>query len=146
MKNVFKFVTAGILAMGWSSNMFAVQLAQDSAQVSLQVGRYARISLLDDFALQTSGTDGDANAIYSGSDQFRLEANCPVIVTVAGGNLSNGSQSIPTSYQLDNGDNFETTGRHNGMHVVAAQAQLGNISDQEAGAYAADITITVSTL
>ena len=35
---------------------------------------------------------------------------------------------------------------HNSSHNVSASAVLGNISDQKAGAYSGDITITVSSI
>lgn len=145
---MFKLVNVLLVssAMLFGSNLFGQSLDSESATVSLAVGKYAKISMLNDFALSTSGTDGDANAIYDGGDEFRVESNCPVLVSVAGGDLSNGSDSIQTIYQLDSQESFQTAGKHDGMHQVSAQATLGNISDQEAGGYAANITITVSAL
>jgi len=141
MKNLFLVIVSLFL----SSNVFA-QLDSDSATVTLAVGMYAKISNLDDFALTTSGTDGAAGAIYTGSDQFMVESNCPILVSVSGADLSNGADSIDTNYQLDGNDTFQTAGKHSGNHTVSASATLGNISSQEAGGYASNITITVSAL
>jgi hypothetical protein len=63
--------------------------------------------------------------------------------------MSNGSNTIDTSYQLDNsgGMSFDTApGIHNAAHQVSAEATLGQISDQEAGGYSAQIVITVAAL
>lgn len=126
----------------------AAQLDSKSAVVNLQVGKFAKITGLDNFTLLPQSSDGAANSIYSGSDQFQLETNCAVQVNLSGEQLSNGSSSISTSYKLDNGGmSFETgPGVHSAPHSVSASATLGNISSQEAGAYAANITITVAAL
>ena len=86
--------------------------------------------------------------LFRSSDEFRVESNCPVNITVEGNDLANGTGStISTSYKLDGADSIQTTGGvHNGLHSVSAEATLGNISAQEAGDYAADITITVSAI
>jgi len=126
----------------------AAPLDSKSANVSMQVGKFARISGLNDFVLTPVTTDGDAFSIYSGADAFNLEANCPVIMVLSGGNLSNGRQELQTTYKLDNGTMNVTSSDpiHNKQHEVSASAKLGNISAQEAGAYAAQISITVSAL
>jgi hypothetical protein len=124
------------------------QLDSDSAVVRMSVAKFARISGLDDFVLYPVSTDGDADSIYSGSEDFMLESNCAVLVTLTGEQLTNGSSELDTSYNLDSaGMSFETIpGVHNQEHTVNAQAQLGQISEQEAGDYAANIEITVSAL
>lgn len=91
--------------------------------------------------------DGDADSIYEGQDSFQVESNRAIMVTLAGEDLSNGSDSIATSYKLDSGADIQTApGVHNAAHVISDQAILGNISVQEAGEYSANITLTVSAL
>lgn len=127
---------------------YAGDLDSKSAEVTMSVAKYAKISELNNFVLLPVSEDGAAEAIYSGSDTFRLEANCPVTMSVAGGNLSNGRQELRTRYQIDqNGSTFISSDpMHDRQHSVDATAQLGNISEQEAGGYRANITITVSAL
>jgi len=125
------------------------ELDSDSATVSMNVGLYASITGLDDFSLSTSDADGSAGATYSGSDDFNLESNGQVRVSMSGGDLSNGSDSVSTSYALDSGSTtFDTTADsvHNSSHNVSAQAVLGAISAQKAGAYSGSITITVAAI
>lgn len=127
----------------------AVELDSDSATVSMNVGLYASLTGLDDFALTTSDADGSAGATYSGSDDFNLESNGQVHVSMTGGNLSNGSDTVATSYGLDNSTTeFDTASDsvHNASHNVSASAVLGAISAQKAGSYSGAITITVSSI
>ena len=127
----------------------ADNLDDDSATVTMNVGLYASLTGLDNFVLSTSGSDGAEGAIYSGSDDFELESNGQVRVTLAGSDLSSGADSVSTSYDMDNlGTTFDTASDsvHDASHTVSAEATLGDISDQKAGAYSADITVTVSAI
>ena len=142
-----KILLTGIL-LAMTNVAIGAPLDSKGATVSMQVGKFAKISELNNFVLNPVSTDGDALSIYTGSDAFRLEANCPVILVLSGGNLTNGRQELATTYQLDDGTQNVTSSdpMHDKQHKVSASAQLGNISQQEAGNYAANITITVSAL
>lgn len=144
-----KKLALATLIGAFAFNAQAADLDSDSATVSMNVGLYASITGLDDFSLSTSDPDGSANATYSGSDDFNLESNGQVRVSMTGGNLSNGADSVSTSYALDSASTtFDTTADsvHNATHSVSAQAVLGAISAQKAGAYSGSITITVSSI
>lgn len=130
-------------------NAQAVELDSDSATVTMNVGLYASLTGLDDFALSTTDADGSAGAVYKGSDDFNLESNGQVHVSMTGGALSNGSDSLATMYGLDDANTeFDTASDavHNETHRVSASAELGQISAQKAGAYSSAITITVSSI
>ena len=145
MKKLALITAIGALAF----NVQASELDSESATVSMNVGLYASLTGLDDFSLSTSDADGSAGAVYSGSDSFNLESNGQVRVSMSGGDLSNGSDSVSTAYNLDSdGMTFDTTADavHNASHSVSAAATLGNISSQKAGAYSGSITITVSAI
>ena len=132
-----------------SGHALASNLDSDSATVSMSVAQYAALTGLDDFVLSTTDTDGAAGSVYSGSDSFNLESNAQVRVSLSGGDLSNGTDSVSTSYSLDgSGTTFDTTADsvHNASHSVAASATLGAISAQKAGSYSAVITLTVAAL
>jgi hypothetical protein len=147
MNKVNTLVAAMTLAT--SASVFASSIDSDSATVSMSVGLYASLTGLDDFVLTTSDTDGSAGAIYSGSDNFNLESNGQVRVSMSGGDLSNGTDSVSTTYALDgSGTTFDTTADavHNAAHSVSASATLGAISAQKAGGYSGVITLTVSSL
>ncbi len=120
----------------------------DSATVNMVVGKFAAINGLADFTLSTQSADGAAGSVYAGSDEFRLISNSAVHVILEGSDLVSGTNSVPTVYSLDAaGTSFDTSaGVHNQEHTVSASATLGEISAQEAGAYSAEITITVSAL
>lgn len=124
------------------------EMDKKSAVVRMSVGKYAKITGLNDFILNTQNEDGSAEALYAGSDEFNLESNCAVQVDLVGEPLSKGEAKLKTSYQLDEKDmTFSTAaGVHNAPHKVSAQAQLGNISSQESGDYSANITLTVSAI
>ena len=150
-----KFAASLIFSLVLSAQAYAVggSLANlgtvsDSAIVSMVVGKFAAISQLDDFSLSTNDADGSEDAVYSGSDTFRLKSNSAVHVIVEGSDLINGTNSVPTTYALDGaGGAFNTAaGVHNTEHTVSAEAVLGDISAQEAGSYSAEITITISAL
>ena len=150
-----KFAASLIFSLVLSAQAYAVggSLAgigtvSDSAIVSMVVGKFAAISQLDDFSLSTNDPDGSENAVYSGSDTFRLKSNSAVHVIVEGSDLINGTNSVATTYALDGaGNTFDTAaGVHNTEHTVSAEAVLGDISAQEAGSYSAEITITISAL
>lgn len=133
--------------VGFNAN--AVDLDSDSATVSMNVGLYASLTGLDDFSLSTLNVDGSAGAVYSGSDDFNLESNGQVHVSMIGTSLSNGSDNLNTAYGLDNSiGEFDTSADavHNATHSVSASAMLGDISAQKAGAYSSAITITVSSI
>lgn len=102
-------------------------LDEDSATVSMNVSLYASLTGLDDFVLNTAGTDGSAGSIYSGSDVFNLQSNGQVRVSLDGANLSNGVDSVATVYSMDDsGISFDTTidAVHNASHSVSASATL----------------------
>lgn len=145
MRNFTKLLAGTFMLFTWS-NVQANELDSKKANVNLQVGKFAEISLLDDFTLTPIDTDGAAGSLYTGSDQFRVKSNCAVNVSVSGADLSKGEYSIPTTYSLDGADDFNTRGPHNELHQVKADAKLGDISDQEAGGYSSQITITVSAI
>lgn len=146
MKNILsKIIIAGAVV---ASPAFA-QLDSDSATVSMDVDLFAAVTGLDDFVLSTTDTSGAAGAVYTGSDNYQLESNGQVRVSLSGDNLSNGTDSVATEYALDgNGTSYDTTADavHNAAHTVSASATLGDISSQKAGAYSAEITLTVSAL
>jgi hypothetical protein len=125
-------------------------LDTDTAVVRMNVGLFASLTGLNDFVLTTTDPDGSAGAVYSGSDDFNLESNGQVRVTMTGADLasSNGSK-VPTAYNLNEGGlTFDTESNkvHNQAHKVAASATLGAISAQQAGAYSSIITLTVSAI
>ena len=149
MKAIMKKVALATIAGSLAFSAQAVELDSDSATVSMNVGLYASLTGLDDFSLSTSDADGEAGATYNGDDDFNLESNGQVHVSMSGGNLTNGSDSVATSYSLDSaGTAFDTTTGviHNASHNVSAQAVLGAISAQKAGSYSGSITITVSSI
>ena len=144
-KLIFSLAVAGAMI---ASPVFA-SLDEDSATVSMNVALYATITGLDDFVLSTTAISGGAVAVYSGSDTYSLESNGQVRVSLSGVDLSNGRDSVPTSYALDGaGTSYDTTLDvvHNAAHTVSAEAILGDISAQKAGAYSAVITLTVAAL
>jgi len=124
-------------------------LDSDSAKINMKVGLYAALTGLDDFTLSTTDADGSAGAVYSGTDEFNLESNGQVRVNVEGRNLANGKDSVETAFDLDGiGETMDTASAsvHNATHKVSAQAKLGEISAQQAGAYSSTITLTVSAI
>ncbi len=124
-------------------------LDEDSATVSMDVDLYAAVTGLDDFVLSTTSVSGEAGAVYNGSDTYRLESNGQVRISLSGDDLSNGQNSVSTTYALDSaGTSFDTTvdSVHNADHTVSAEATLGAISSQQAGGYSAVITLTVAAL
>lgn len=79
---------------------------------------------------------------------FNLESNGQVRVTLSGADMSNGSDTIDTTYQINGQSTFDSPSNvvHNQAHTVTAEATLGAISDQLWGSYASTITLTVSAL
>lgn len=147
-----KKLTSSIVLIGAMivSPAFA-SLDEDTATVSMDIALFAAVTGLDNFVLSISTTDvsGGAGAVYSGSDTYRLESNGQVRVSLSGNDLSNGSDSVATSYALDSsGISFDTTEGvvHNSEHTVSAEAILGDVSAQKAGAYSSVITLTVAAL
>ncbi|XOV86862.1 MAG: hypothetical protein ACFHX7_18050 [Pseudomonadota bacterium] len=144
-----KLITSIALIGSLAAAPAFAELDKDSAVVSMDVALFAAITGLDDFVLSTSDTSGEAGAIYSGSDKYRLESNGQVRVALSGDNLNNGVDSIATKYTLDGeGVTFDTKADsvHNAEHTVSAVATLGDISSQKAGAYSSEIILTVSAL
>ncbi len=149
MKLTIKKIALAATISALAFNVQAVELDSDSATVSMSVGLYASLTGLDDFSLSTSDADGEAGATYNGNDDFNLESNGQVHVSMSGGNLANGADSVATTYSLDSASTaFDTAAGviHNASHNVSAQAVLGAISAQKAGAYSGSITITVSSI
>ena len=146
--NIKKLLIISAVATSFSASVFA-DLDSDSAIVSLNVATYASLTGLDDFVLTTEDASGSAGAVYTGSDDFALESNAQVRVSLAGGNLANGEDQIETGYSLDGGGiNMDTRANsvHNDRHEVSAKAVLGEISAQKAGGYSSEITLTVSAI
>ena len=149
MKNLsILAIVLGMLGQPMSAHA-GDDLDQKHADVTMNVGLFAKISGLDDFALSPVAKDGNAGAIYRGSDTYRLESNGHVRVSLSGSALKNGADEVVTVYELDNsGPHFDTAvgEKHNSEHIVSAEAELGDISEQIAGAYKSRITLTVSAL
>lgn len=125
------------------------ELDSDSATVSMSIGLYASLTGLADFTLTTSDADGSAGAVYAGSDDFNVESNGQVRVSLAGSDLTSDNDSVPTVFAMDGaGTTFDTTASsvHDASHTVSATATLGEISSQQAGAYSSVITLTVSAI
>ena len=89
------------LVIGFHGLDALANLDSDNATVRLEVAKFAKIQDLDDFVLTPIGSDGDDGDIYSGFDMFRVRSNTPVLVSLQGGQLSNGVDSIQTSYALE---------------------------------------------
>ena len=152
-KSIALTATIATLAFGHSSafadRASAANLDQDTAIVSLEVEKFASLTGLDDFVLTTTDANGSAGAVYTGSDQFQLESNTQVRVSLTGGDLSNGADTIGTVYDIDDSGLAVDTAAdsvHNDQHTVSAEATLGAIAGQKAGDYQAQITLTVSSL
>lgn len=150
MKNINRNIAAAILLAGSVSSVPAfAALDSDTATVSMSIGLYASLTGLADFTLTTSDADGSAGAVYTGSDDFNVESNGQVRVSLAGGNLTSGDDSVATTFAMDGaGTTFDTTASsvHDASHTVSASATLGDISSQQAGAYSSVITLTVSAI
>lgn len=149
MKTKKLLISASISSLLLSGLAQAVDFDSDSATVSLNVGQYAALTGLDDFSLTTAAAEGSANALYTGSDSFSLESNTQVRVSLSGADLSNGVDSVTTSYDLDGVGLIMDTAAdsvHNDLHTVSASATLGDISGQKSGDYQSVITLTVSSI
>ncbi len=141
-------LAANGMAFAAAGSLENLGTVSDSATVSMNIGLFAAIVGLDNFSLSTTDADGSENAVYSGSDAFQVKSNGSIRVTLTGADLVNGANVITPSYAMDSaGLTFDTgVGVHNSSHTVSASATLGDVSDQEAGAYSGEITITVSAL
>ncbi len=149
MKTLHNVLAASVIALAISANVSADTLDTGSTSPTMTVALYASVTSLGTFALTTTGSDGSSGAVYSGSDSFNLESNGQVRVTVAGDNLTLGSDTVTTTYTLDDSTTtFDTTSDsvHNAAHTVEASATLGAISAQKAGDYTSSITLTVSSI
>ncbi len=139
---------AGVLASIFAMPAFA-DLDTSSSEASLNVAVYAAITGLDDFTMSTTDSSGAANASYSATESFNVESNAQVRLSLSAGNLENGSDAVTTVYAIDGGSTTLDTAAdsvHNSSHTITATGTLGEISDQKAGDYAADVTLTVSAL
>jgi hypothetical protein len=111
---------------------------------------FAAIEGLNNFVLVHNGVvaDGDAGAVYEGSDTFHVESNGAISITVFGDDLERiDGGATPTEYDIDGiAPSITTTAAvsHNSIHEINATATLGLIGSQPAGAYEASFTITIA--
>lgn len=142
-------VAAGALASMIAVPAFA-ELDSGASQASMTVPIFAAITQLDNFVLTNNrGVDGAANAGYGGTETFHLESNAQVRLTLASEDLTNGEDTISSQYVFGNGQatlDTQADSVHNDIVVLQATGELGEISDQKAGDYAANLVITVSAL
>jgi len=134
-------------AMSVGSGSLAGAAVSSDATVCFSIGVYASLTGLDDFVLTPMGADGGNGSLYSGKDVFHLQSNGPVRVRATGSGLYNGDMHIETIYQIDSGGSLMDTTplqTHQGNHTLHAMAILGRISDQAAGEYAGQVTLTVT--
>ena len=139
---------AGVLASIFAVPAFA-ELETGTSEASMNIPVFAAITGLEDFTMTTEGVAGAANASYEATETFNLESNAQVRVTLSGGDLENGGDTVTTNYSLDEGSTTLDTladSVHNDSHTISATGTLGAISDQKAGDYTADVTLTVSAL
>lgn len=123
-------------------------LDRDTAELCMDVSVRARVQGLEDFVLATDERSGAGGARYTGSDLFEVESNAPVRLIVSGGNLQNGYDQLATQYFIDGQAGYIETGPgvHKDVHSLEANTVLGDISDQLAGEYSAQVSITVVPL
>lgn len=120
---------------------------QDSATICLAVGLQASLTNLEDFSLETQNISGSAGALYTGQESFNLQSNGGVRVTIEADDLTNGTSKLTPSYLFDGLGEILTTNQnepHHQEHLLLAEARLGMISDQLAGAYSGEVTLTVA--
>ena len=144
-KLIFSLAVAGAMI---ASPVFA-SLDEDSATVSMNVSLYAAITGLDDFVLRLCVLSGGALAVVGVTGASNGESKGWWVVSLRGINLSNSVDSEHTTYALDGaGVSYDTTVAvvQNASHTVSAEATLGDISTQKAGAYSSVITLTVAAL
>jgi len=139
------FSLVAVLASGQSLSQNGL-LDSDSAMVCMQVDVRASVMGFDDIELVAVDTDGSSGADYVGTDTFTLESNAPVRIEVNGIELSNGTYTIRSSFDIDGeGSSLVTPGDgpHYGRHTVTVRATLGSVSAQLAGNYRARASLTV---
>lgn len=122
----------------------------DSANICFSVGLQASLRGLDNFTLSTDDINGKAGSKFLGSDNFFLESNGQVTVQASEGRLqlvgsNDPSQSLQVQYFIDGEKQITTEDEqaHSGQHKIQAEIMLGSISNQKAGEYRGDITLTV---
>ncbi len=118
----------------------------DSAMVCMSVGLQASVTGLTDMQLSAVTEDGSAGAIYQDTKPFFLESNGGVTLMATSQPLFYNGYEINVLYFIDGQIYSLTTeegGTHSSSHDLTAVAQLGNISSQLTGAYAATIYLTV---
>ncbi len=117
-----------------------------SATVSMDIALYASLTGLDSVDLMTPDTNGDQGAVYVGVENYQLESNGQVRVTVAGSNLKFGDTTVITKYALDGlGLTYMTEPNqvHLDDHSVSVSAALGEHADHSNG-YSGTMAVTVS--
>ena len=152
-------------AMTSASSVFAANINNESANVSMDVALYASITGLDDIVLTTTnGVEGDGSIHYTASEDFNLESNGQVVVSVVGSTMNHAS--LPEAdtgysnffYSVDGGTavNTNTQGSaqfttasnstHNSVHNLSLTRTTGTISGVLAGEHRGTLSITVSGL
>ncbi len=153
-------------AMASTSSICVAGIDSGSANVSMDIALYASITGLDDIVLTTTnGVEDNGRIYYTASEDFNLESNGQVVVSVVGSTMNHttlpGGEDAGFSnffYSVDGGAQagsdkngvaqFTTASNstHNSAHSLSLSRTTGTISGVLAGEYSGTLSITVSGL
>jgi hypothetical protein len=106
----------------------------------------ASVTGLADFELHGIALEEMANSSYSGGDTFELVTNSPVSLQIRVSELRNGNSRLRPRVWFDGlppGAPLRVDTQGRSSHKVRVATELGAVSDQLAGDYFAELTVTV---
>ncbi len=107
-----------------------------------------QVAPMDKLNLSTSNIGGSAGAFYEGSLDLYVTSNIPVLVRTDGGELENNGFKISPEYFIEDRDILSIKGKDEKsmvtrQYMLRGEYRLAQISDQPAGLYEGQISITI---
>lgn len=121
-------------------------LASAQGMVTLKVGRFAKIDLLEDVTMYQEDPDATTNVRFTGNAFFAVEANSGVIIDTDVTKLSYGDSSILVEWSIDGSGHSTITpaGTHHAIHRLSIFSIVNNIAQIPSNAeYKGDINVTL---
>lgn len=114
--------------------------------VFMSVAMYGQVTGLDDIILYPHDFNS-SETTFSGIEEFKIESNCGVVLSVSLSDLSDGETNIPLDYLLDNlSHSLITQGAsvHNQNHIIHINTPELSIPTIQAGDWLGNIILTLS--
>ena len=125
----------------------AQELEGVSGMVRMSVAIYAQVTSFDDFTMYPTDPAATDDVTFIGRDAFMVESNFGVLLEAEMTPLSNGEDTLPVTFSLDDGGHLLYTSpssTHKAVHIFSTETFVEQLTAIEASQFSGQARITVS--